>query len=223
MIGPHLKATSSSRASSRRVGVAVALCVLAVALCVLAGAVVARGIHPRAPGAPATACCPPGPASRPERVRPALPDSLPAIADGDALDDVSGDSASDRAGLDAEAPTSGHAAGRNGDIRPPPPPEAFLPAPARASPDRDTGLVFDSEAMGGSLLEAQMLEAKVRATPDASTRSADSLPPSGSADIRPPPPPEVWLPPPPRAVTHRDTGLIFSNQPPSVPASDTKR
>jgi hypothetical protein len=212
MSEPHPRATSSSRRSSRPVLVAVMLGGLGLALWAVVGAMVARGSHARAPRASTTACCAPGSAPRTARIPPVLLEEPSSLAAGAASGDVSEDIvASDRSRRDVEALESTDTM-FGGDVRPPPPPEAFSPGPPRVSPDRDTGLVFRNEATDSSLLEDKLLEARMRDAREGAARSIEA-PPPGSGDVRPPPPPESWLPAPPRTGPDRDTGLVFSNQP----------
>jgi len=106
------------------------------------------------------------------------------------------------------------------DVRPPPPPEAFLPARPRAlSPNRDTGLVFRNEPPGDDATE------EVKKVKQSGTQEPSNGPtqPAFTADLRPPLAPGAAVSAPPRTASNRDTGLVFSNQPPRAPDSSGEK
>jgi hypothetical protein len=161
-----------------------------------------------------------GSASRTERPRQVPLDPRDAGITQDAL----GTHAPiDRATHDDEVASSPGSAAEPGiaaDVRPDPPPEAFLAAqPPARSPDRDTGLVFRNEPPGDDARMAgkEVPPPALQAPPDGLAR------PGGSADVHPPPDPAAWLPGPPRTGPDRDTGLVFSDRPGAAGAGDDKR
>jgi hypothetical protein len=197
---------------SRRMPRAVVLGVLA-GLCGVA-AWCARGTGAPATRTPVTTLRAP---ADPARVAPALalsPDRLDLSA-ADPPIPLAGATDVDGAALPEVA---GMPPGPRADEHRPPPPEAIgIPQLRASGPDRDTGLVFQSEPPG----DAEPAKSKGRGAATLAPSSGPAPPPV-TADVRSPAEPVDIAPQPARP--DRDTGLVFSNQPPrSADASGEKR
>jgi hypothetical protein len=169
-----------------------------------------------------------GSASRVEGLRPLrlVPPDMDAVEDDIdvcAVVDAAGDD--EVAGMTELPPVEATEPRLDADVRPPPPPEAFLPMPRAPSPDQDTGLAFRSEPPGdGATGEEEEEENEKEVNPSgAQAPTIGPPPPAFTADLRPAPDPEALAPAPPRTTPDRDTGPVFSNQPPrATDAGDEK-
>lgn len=198
----------------------------------LAAAGIARDTSSPSRRAPPATAGTSGSASRVEGLRPLRLGPPDADAVEDDIDvwasvDAAGDD--EAAGMTELPPAEVTEPGLDADVRPPPPPEAFWPMPRAPSPDQDTGLAFRSEppgdgAMGQAKEENEKEENEKEVNPSGAQAPTNGPPPPAfTADLRPAPAPEALTPAPPRTTPDRDTGPVFSNQPPrATDAGDEK-